>query len=324
MQIPIARYRFTCVSLDDLRLPFYSGSALRGAFGYMLRKISCLTKQPTCTHCPLRRTCPYSMIFEPEVPMDSGLTADQALPAYILEPLPLGQRGLTEQEEFCFNLVLLGPAIQHLALLIYVWEQIFSQGIRKPDGKAQIKKVEWLPNAKDSVQVYSVGHALRVHDAVLTIPVLPEANVINIEFLTPTRIRSDGARLGPESIQVEDFFRALNRRYRLLMRQYQLPELPRPLTLPTSLQHEYRDMHWLDWTRYSSRQEREMTLGGLVGVWHWSVQDIKDWWAYLYVGQWLHVGKNAAFGMGHYHITVGEQSTAIENQSVTSYLKMSR
>jgi hypothetical protein len=63
-----------------------------------------------------------------------------------------------------------------------------------------------------------------------------------------------------------------------------------------------RDLHWHDWTRYSSRQQQEMTLGGVLG--RWTMQGNHDTlaalWPWLWLGQWLHVGKNATMGMGGY------------------------
>lgn len=58
---------------------------------------------------------------------------------------------------------------------------------------------------------------------------------------------------------------------------------------------------WEDWTRYSSRQDRPMTLGGLVGeaTYEGSLEGL---WPFLVFGQWTHVGKNATFGLGRYEI----------------------
>jgi CRISPR/Cas system endoribonuclease Cas6 (RAMP superfamily) len=63
-----------------------------------------------------------------------------------------------------------------------------------------------------------------------------------------------------------------------------------------------RDLHWHDWTRYSSRQQQEMTLGGALGRWtlRGSADTLAALWPWLWLGQWLHVGKNATMGMGGY------------------------
>lgn len=307
MQLPIARYHFECVATDDIHLPFYSGSAMRGAFGYMLRKVSCMTRQPRCEGCPLRRTCPYSQVFEPEAQLNSGLSTEQTPPAYVLEPVQIGQRDIKQGESFQFSLVLIGDARQQLALIIFVWEQILAQGLRKSDGKAKLLSVKWQQDDITFVTVYAPGQPLIPHEAMLSIPEAPALPFLTIDLLTPTSIRTDGARLGSKALHVDDFLRAINRRYRLLMRQYNLPEFSRPDEIPTALEHEYREIHWLDWRRYSSRQEQEMTFGGLVGVWQWSFSDVKAWWPYLYSGQWFHIGKNAGFGMGHYKLSPTNQ-----------------
>lgn len=323
MQLPIARYRFECVATDEVRMPFYSGSALRGAFGYMLRKVTCMTKQPVCDGCPLRRTCPYGQVFEPEAQTGSTLTADQTPPAYILEPLPIGQRDLLQDECFSFNLVLIGEARNQLALLIYVWEQVLAQGLRKPAGKARLLRVDWQKDVDQYETIYQPGKALIPHSAHVLVPPIPDDTYLNIEFLTPSRIRSEGSRLGKTQIQPADMLKALNRRYRILFRQYLLPDLPILPVQQVELHHDYRELHWLDWTRYSSRQEQEMTLGGLVGFWQWSLSDVADWWPLLFIGQWLHVGKNAAFGMGHYQLSTSSVAKLSRMPSEGLTLEMS-
>ena len=61
-----------------------------------------------------------------------------------------------------------------------------------------------------------------------------------------------------------------------------------------------RDLHWFDWVRYSSRQKQEMTLGGVLGRWtlHGPTDALASAWPWLWLGQWLHAGKNATMGMG--------------------------
>ena len=60
-------------------------------------------------------------------------------------------------------------------------------------------------------------------------------------------------------------------------------------------------LHWQDWSRFSSRQQREMTLGGVLG--EWTLEgDLSRLFPWLWLGQWLHVGKNATMGMGRYEI----------------------
>jgi CRISPR/Cas system endoribonuclease Cas6 (RAMP superfamily) len=44
-----------------------------------------------------------------------------------------------------------------------------------------------------------------------------------------------------------------------------------------------------------------MVLGGAVGSWTLA-GDLAPFWPLLYLGQWLHVGKSATFGLGRYRL----------------------
>ena len=60
-------------------------------------------------------------------------------------------------------------------------------------------------------------------------------------------------------------------------------------------------LRWHDWTRYSSRQNQKMQLGGLVGSITYA-GDLAAFSEFLALGVFLHVGKNATFGLGKYRV----------------------
>ena len=102
----------------ELRLPAYSGSALRGPFGVALRRLSCITGIEACARCPLYRQCPYPEIFEtPPRLSDDAREAREAPRAYVIEPPALGARRLAVGDEFEFYVVLLGRAQRHAELV---------------------------------------------------------------------------------------------------------------------------------------------------------------------------------------------------------------
>ena len=50
-----------------------------------------------------------------------------------------------------------------------------------------------------------------------------------------------------------------------------------------------------------------MTLGGVLGRWTLRADDtvtLSALWPWLWLGQWLHVGKNATMGMGGYTLEI--------------------
>ena len=83
--------------------------------------------------------------------------------------------------------------------------------------------------------------------------------------------------------------------------------LPGFVSNPTALAQQgealedERDLRWYDWQRYSSRQRQEMALGGVIGEWRLR-GDLSALSPWLWLGQWLHAGKNATMGLGRYEV----------------------
>jgi CRISPR/Cas system endoribonuclease Cas6 (RAMP superfamily) len=44
-----------------------------------------------------------------------------------------------------------------------------------------------------------------------------------------------------------------------------------------------------------------MPVAGVTGSWRLA-GDLRALWPFLYLGQWLHVGKKTTFGLGHYQL----------------------
>lgn len=150
---PVARYAFEVELINELRLGPYSGSALRGAFGWQLRRLTCITRMPDCAGCSLRSTCPYATIFEPE-PQPKQATP---LP-YVIEPPISSEQSLSAGKLFRFNMVLIGPAVAQLALIILVWEKVFARGLsRKGHGQGKLARVVHFDQQGQKRVVYGDG-----------------------------------------------------------------------------------------------------------------------------------------------------------------------
>ena len=61
-----------------------------------------------------------------------------------------------------------------------------------------------------------------------------------------------------------------------------------------------RALHWREWTRYSSRQNEKLQMGGLVGSFELAGADLDRFWPLLWLGQWTHAGKGCSMGLGRY------------------------
>lgn len=61
-------------------------------------------------------------------------------------------------------------------------------------------------------------------------------------------------------------------------------------------------LHWHDQTRWSSRQQQSMKLGGLLGRLPLPAAGLDQLWPLLWFGQYVHLGKNTSFGLGQYRV----------------------
>ena len=276
---PIARYQFNFVVSEPILLPEYSGSTLRGAFGRALRKIACMTKLEDCKGCPLYRTCPYTNIFEP--------------PAW-------GERLYAEGEKLTFSLVLFGRLIEQLPLIAFAFKRAFDYNVGR--GKANLLDIAKVEVDLTRQSILQNGNIIE-HKKTIEIPTALDS-VAQIKIETPLRLQENGKPLRVNEITAERFFISLAKRLSLLSEFHSEPLNLDFGLLKTQIAQIQDDKHlkWQDWTRYSSRQDQKMKLGGVIG--EWQFKNLSPELAkLLYLGQWLHCGKNATFGLGKYRIT---------------------
>lgn len=335
MTFPIARYRLTATAQAPLQLPPYAGSLLRGQFGAALRQVACMTRQRTCAGCPLVPTCPYTRIFEAPPPPKGGhaLQDFSAIPnPYVIEP-PVPQWGAPQQgrlvgqgQALQFSVVLVGHAREQLALIVFALQRALAQGLGHHRAPLVLDRVEWQDAQGRHHAIWQADAPTLVpHEASLSLPadamqciaasaLSTSANgIFDLQIQTPLRLQSQGKPLRPAQLTPRTLVSTLARRIALLM-DFHAPGTPAPQghanwgEAARAASHlaeqltDTRDLRWFDWTRFSSRQQQEMTLGGVLGHWtlHGSPDARTQLYPWLWLGQWLHVGKNATMGMGGY------------------------
>lgn len=307
ISFPVARYRFEFQTRQPIRLPDYAGSMLRGAFGHALRQLACMTRQKECTGCPLIGSCPYPAIFAPLPPATHSLQTFSQIPApYVIEPPAWGSRVLAPGETLTFHHVLIGRALHELPLIILAWRRALARGVGAGDGTADLLRVVHCGAAGDEeIHRPEVGTIAAHQQVVLTVPQTDDAltSATTLRFETPLRLQQDGHALPPEKLQARTLLMALARRTSLLAEFHceegVLAADFAALRAACDEIREERKLTWLDWTRFSSRQQQKMALGGVIGTWRLEGQ-LAPFAALLQLGQWLHVGKEAAFGLGRY------------------------
>jgi hypothetical protein len=304
--LPVARYRLEFEVTKPLHLPAYAGSTLRGAWGGALRRMACVTSAPSCEGCRLLVSCPYTVIFEtrPSLHQQPSLQNFSQLPRpYVIEPPQMGERDYAPGERLVFHIVLTGRALNQLPLILLAHVHAFRQGVGRGDGTAQLLRVV---HEGSSETVVLEGPHGRLLDHAPDLPITSRvADAASLRFYTPLRLQTNGRRASAEELTARKLLMALIRRIALLCEFHGAGPLELDFAdlgrRAEAIRSETR-LRWQDWARYSNRQKTKINLGGLIGEWR-LYGDLGPFAPFLHLGQWLHVGKEATFGMGGYRLT---------------------
>lgn len=311
--LPVARYRYTFRIAQRLTLPPFAGSLLRGQFGASLRRVACMTGAPNCAGCSLRQTCPYSLVFEAPAPASHSMQNFSHVPnPYVIEPPPFDTREVAAGGVLQFCVVLVGDALRQLPLITFALQKALARGLGADATRAcgELEEVAWQrgpdwQNPEHFSAIWQLDDAaLAAHPTTAPPPPNGGGN-LRLQLHTPMRLQHQGRALRAEELSPRKLLADLLRRLSLLAEfhaaQPALIEDARALVSHAENLGHHGKLHWRDWSRYSSRQQQEMTLGGVVGEWQLE-GDCAPLLPWLWLGQWLHVGKNATMGMGQYRL----------------------
>jgi len=306
----VVRFRFVLEAVDPLHLPAYPGSTWRGRLGHGLRRSVCVTRQPTCDGCLLCSTCVYSTVFESPAIAGAEDGRYRALPHPFVLDIPTdGNQDIAPGQTATLGINLIGPALQHMPYLIHALQVAGQEDPRRSGGRFEIVTLEREPclGSGDWHRVYERGQ--RQYQAQIPQPMDPPAppqSAVKLTFATPLRIKRNGHLVGAAELDAQDLLRNLCARLALLAKHYggdpttfdwrHLRDHAQAVTIRES------EMRWHDWTRYSSRQQTAMQLGGLLGSLRLDGPGLATFWHGLWYGQWVHLGKGTSFGLGHYRL----------------------
>ena len=300
--LPIARLHLTVRAEGPLQLPPYAGSMLRGAFGHALLALSPLPHTDG-KPCALHASCPYCQLFAaPPLPAHSLQKFSHMPQPYVIEPPTGGAQQLQAGQSFGFGLVLIGKALGLLPTVLQAWQRALRTGLGPQHTPCTL------------VAIYDENGTQRISDKreqlsnlSTTLPPAPALGTqATLHFCTPLRLQVQGKPVRAGQLTARDLLIALARRHQLLCDvhlgaaapQYDFKTL---VEQAQAVALQAQDLHWFDWGRYSQRQKQEMQLGGLLGAVTLH-GDLAPFAELLHFGQWLHVGKNASFGLGGYRL----------------------
>lgn len=300
-QVRVRTIRITYRARHDFPAPQFPGAMFRGAFGHALLDTYCVRPEPdqgACDGCWLARSCAVPHVFQP-VQTEGGAPEPAAPFVPRWTPLRLGR-----ETDFALDLVLLGDATDWAPAAIAAAIRMGREGFgasRTVHDVLDIRGVE-----PGGALVAAPGPVARILDVM---PASDPARPFAIDLLTPLRIKSDG-RIATD---LDFALLAVNceRRLRLAATQFggaRLPPLPDWLrdaaaevrTVPVGVR-------WEDPSRYSTRQDARVPLGGLAGrlVFEGPTSPFVPLFAAASV---LHIGKATSSGLGRFERVPPEPS----------------
>jgi CRISPR-associated endoribonuclease Cas6 len=334
----VARYAIALRAADAARLAAFSGTTLRGAFGYALKRAVCVMPHGDCAKCLVADRCTYPFVFETAPRTGTKLESQQNAPhPFTLEPpvLPVLEEDRTRDglrlaagEAIHFGLTLVGRAIESLPYLVFALHGMAETGLGTGRARFDLTGVESLDPAGGRRALYdaatgrldsrqAAGAPLDQWIAARLAALPPDAGAVRLRFLTPARIKSD------DQLQSHPGFDLLARN--LLRRVSMLTELygDGPLDLDyrallasaAAVAVRASELRWRDVARYSTRQQAAMRMGGFTGELEFAGAALPAFLPLLAAGELLGIGKGTSFGLGRYEIVAAQPDAMIGRTS---------
>ena len=251
--------------------PFFIGSQVRGAFGYALKSVSCISPSYKCCECFAKESCLYYDFFEKK----------NSYHRYRLD-FELGA------EIYDFGIVLLGNACEKLP---YIASAAYMMLKKYGLGKDRIKYEKFDMFVNGSVCLKDDTISLP-KDYAREFSFDGDDGDVKVKFITPLRIKKDNIFLKNDNICLRDILNSIyQRRLSVFGQNHE--------ALPCEIKGEItkKDLRYVELTRRSNRQNATMNLGGLVGS--LQIRGVsKECMELLKLGEIIGAGKQTVFGLG--------------------------
>jgi len=321
----LALYDFTLRVNEPMTLPADKGAVLRGGFGITFKRTVCIYPAlPPCANCLLLHRCAYPPIFEPAPPPDTEVLrthSDIPLP-FVLEPPTDGRTFYAPGENLTFRLVLIGRGIAALPYFIVVFQRLGEQGLGPQRARYTLDAVTFVdPASGQPTEILTAGRFAPVvreqgvsATAVMAPPVsaLTPITTYTLHFRTPTRLKHDGQFLReapPFHVIIRTLLRRLSSLSYFHAGQRWDTDYRGWIERAEQVSIAHADVQWVDWERYSTRQERRMNLGGIIGQVTYA-GDVTPFVPLLRLAESIHLGKGAVFGNGQVRLQIAASAQA--------------
>lgn len=282
--------------VKPFRLPFHSGSMLRGVLGRALRGIGCVNR---CnTDCEFPATCLYARFFDPPVPMPlphrflRGQTRAPQ-PMIPLFPAP-GSVFLRHGEMFSFGLRLLGPLrAGELDKVLAALEAVSDYAFGDEGGRVVLDRAVFQGSRESLIETENETDKAW-------------SGRVGVVFETPVWLEM-GDRL-VERLEFRALFRAICRRLSILTALYGRTddqddrEFARLDALADGISVVESSLQPMVWQRKSLARGREHRMQGLLGRVVFEGSHNEAFVPVLRLAEKTHIGKATSHGLGRMRV----------------------
>lgn len=264
-------YHRIYVEINTLdKFPYFGGSMIRGAFGPALKQTVCVNPSYECNNCFAAKECLFFDFYEK-----------------VNHPHPYRFEVELDQKKFAFSLLLFNHTATKLPyILSAIQTMLINNGLTVTRNRYKEFTI-WCNDQK----IYD-GNSFDMTNVTLQkFSYAPLEDSFTLRFLTPLRIKSQNEFLKTTPTLTQLLY-SIRNRYEELSGNGRTK-----LGYEPSFHQRFARTSFLDLTRYSTRQESKLGIGGIMGEIGYSGVDEKSC-RLLRLGELLGIGKQTVFGMG--------------------------
>jgi len=306
MKISYQIFRFVLKFEKKVNVDIYPSFLLRSILGKELKTLGCIfMDRSTCEDCPINDRCAYSYIFESIISKDNDIIKGRnRIPHPFIIKSDIDNFKL--YDSFDFDIVLLGSAIDYFP---YIYQSFIfggEKGIGKDRIKYTVEKI--LHNGENLLESSKMVKLPKIKSFWKNESGMTAAleRKITIKFISPFRHQKNNIIQKDVSYSavLTDCLRSILLLSSFYGDEKEFTEEKFDFNKFEESKIVSKKLVWKDYSRYSARQERKMSLGGLIGEMTIAGLFSPLELSLLYGGEIFSIGKNTGFGLGNIRLII--------------------
>jgi hypothetical protein len=315
----ISKLYITLRTREDIVLPIFKESALRGGFGSTFKRMVCVhSMEKTCCQCILANKCAFSVIFSPSQNDEGFLKHHIAIPRPFALYINPNKTAFLQQDKIKIEMLLIGKAIEYFPYVFLSLQELGNTGWGKPNakgerGKFTIEKIEELTEEGSKRIIYEenkkeaglMPKGFILKNALERQYVQNKCGRFKTVFETPVRMKKD-----KKIVTYPEFYiliRTVIHRLNSFSYFYGDGNLLKGAAPIIEKAKKVRIIecktNFEQFPYYSKRQNEKLYLGGLVGEVVYE-GNLALFYNYLKSAELLGIGKNTTFGFGRMRLQI--------------------